>query len=176
MQTEYKETLFYEYEVGDIVTCYASWSNGETSMPKIFPNLPWANNGEGSSRDRSKIEAQRMNLEITNKFNTKIKIDGVDTWGDQYTCFVHWSNNPLVLTDSRVHFFLTNGGLMHREKLCLNPGARGAPRNPYQISNLYSTKTWQPATEFNKDASSPYLEYSLDKNILCFWPNCILNS
>ena len=167
MQTEYKETLFYEYEVGDIVTCYASWSNGETSMPKIFPNLPWANNGEGSSRDRSKIEAQRMNLEITNKFNTKIKIDGVDTWGDQYTCFVHWSNNPLVLTDSRVHFFLTNGGQMHREKLCLNPGARGAPRNPYQISNLYSTKTWQPATEFNKDASSPYLEYSLDKNILC---------
>jgi hypothetical protein len=161
MQTEYKETIQYEYEIGDIVTCYASWfaQDGETAMPKVFPGLPW---GNGGPRDRATIEAQRMNLEITNKFNTKLKIAGQDTWGNQYTCFVHWSNHPAILTNSRVQFFLSESmKTQGRVELLLNPGSRGAPKNPYQISNIYGKPE-----DFNNDASSA-VSMSGSENILC---------
>lgn len=173
MQTNYNETQYYQYEKGDIVTCYASWHSkeGEPMWMKL-KNLPWSSGMRSLAqiKDRSKIEENtRMTLEIIDIETNESVLDTTNNtrhWGEKYTCFVHFSNCSLVRQNETISFLLSNTkkSFMRAEQKELNPGVRGAPFNPHQISNLYGT-----SASFNKDASSTRLqdEFMYQYNMLC---------
>lgn len=171
MQTNYNETQYYEYEKGDIVTCYPSWHSkeGEPMWMKLKNLNIWSSKtSAGQIKDRSKIEQTRMTLEIIDIETNESVLDNNNNrhYGEKYTCFVHFSNCSLVRQNETISFLLSNTkkSVMRAEQKELNPGVRGAPFNPHQISNLYGKPE-----DFNKDANSTRLqdEWMSYTNMLC---------